>query len=128
MEYTFTVKHIKGSSNSTADSLSRLPVNTPGTDSAPFPVVHDASGMALPKCMTGLPTVQKLNVSVVDSEVMGNVQHLACNPSLAVAPITILQVVGDSPVAAWDILPLTTKEVTAATKTDRVYGKLFLCS
>ncbi|CAL4108230.1 unnamed protein product, partial [Meganyctiphanes norvegica] len=28
MEYSFTVKHIKGSSNNTADSLSRLPVVT----------------------------------------------------------------------------------------------------
>ncbi len=125
MEYSFTVKHIKGSSNRTADSLSRLPVCTPGTDSAPFPMVHDAAGMALPKSMTGLPTAQQFNVSEFDFDIKGNVHHLACNPSLDVAPVTVHQVVGDSPVAAWDILPLTTKDVAAATKVDKVYGKLY---
>ena len=55
-----------------------------------------------------LPTIKKLVVSEVDYEIMGNVQHLACNPSLAASPVTINQIVGDSPVAAWDILPLTT--------------------
>ena len=72
MEYTFTVKHIKGSSNSTADSLSRLPVRTPGTDSAPFPMVHDAAGMALPKGMTGLPTAQQFSVSEFDFDILKN--------------------------------------------------------
>ena len=56
---------------------------------------------------------------------MGDVKHLACNPSLDIAPYTIHQLVGDSPVAAWDIIPLTTKEVATAMKTDRIYGKLF---
>ena len=121
MEYSFTVKHIKGSSNSTADSLSRLPVVTPGTVSAPFPVVHDTSNMALPAGITGTSAVNK-----VEAEVLFDVKHLAYNPSLNIAPCTINQVVGDSsPVAAWDLVPLTIKEVAAATKTCKVYGKLF---
>ena len=64
-------------------------------------------------------------IEVVDSEVMRDVKHLACNPSLDFAPYTIHQLVGDSRVAAWDIIPLTTKEVAAATKTCKIYGKLF---
>ena len=68
MEYSFTVKHIKGSSNSTADSLSRLPVVTPGTVSAPFPPVQDASGMALPQSIIGksrVPGIKKIEVTRV---------------------------------------------------------------
>ena len=64
-------------------------------------------------------------LEVVDSEILYDVKHLACNPSLNIAPYTINQLVGDSPVAAWDIIPLTVKEVAAATKTCKVYGKLF---
>ena len=126
MEYSFTVKHIKGSSNSTADSLSRLPVVTPGTVSAPFPPVQDASGMALPQSIIGksrVPEIKKIEVSFTD--IIDDVKHLSCNPSLDVTPITINQLVGDSTVAAWDIIPLTVKEVAAATKTCKVYGKLF---
>ena len=41
MEYNFKVKHIKGSSNCTADSLSRLPVSTEaGTASYPDGQLH----------------------------------------------------------------------------------------
>ena len=36
-EYDFTIIHIKGASNRTCDSLSRLPVQTPGELQAPFP-------------------------------------------------------------------------------------------
>ena len=32
---------------------------------------------------------------------------------------------GDEPKVAWDILPLTIKEVAEATKTDKVYSKLY---
>ena len=126
MEYPCTIKHIKGSSNSTADSLSRLPVVTPGRVSAPFPPVQDASGMALPPSITGTsktPTVHKLEVA--SSDILYDVKHLSCNPSLDVTPFTINQIIGDSPVAAWDIIPLTVKEVAAATKTCKIYGKLF---
>ena len=124
MEYSFTVKHIKGTSNSTADSLSRLPVVTPGTVSAPFPPVQNATGMALPQSIIHKsPKVHKLDISFTD--LIDDVKNLSCNPSLEVTPITINQVVGDSPVAAWDIIPLTVKEVAAATKTCKVYGKLF---
>ena len=41
MEYSFTVKHIKGSCNNTADSLSRLPVIDSVKVGAPFPVVQN---------------------------------------------------------------------------------------
>ena len=42
MEYSFIVKHIKGKSNCTADSLSRLPVVDQVSGSAPFPQVSNA--------------------------------------------------------------------------------------
>ena len=38
---------------------------------------------------------------------------------------TVSSVVGDSPVAAWDIVPLTIKDVAAATKSCKIFGKLF---
>ena len=123
MEYSFTVKHIKGSSNKAAESLSRLPVVSPGTDSAPFPPVHDTSGMPLPESITGSPAVNKINV--VSSDVLSDVKQLSCYPSLNQVPYTIYQVVGDSPVAAWDIIPLSIKDVAAATKVCKIYGKLF---
>ena len=118
------LKHIKGSSNSTADSLSRLPVCTPGSASAPFPNVQNATNMSLPQSMTQ-PSVNKVDISVEDCKIMGNVQYLARYPGKDVASVTIHQIVGDRPVAVWDILPLTTKDVADATKTDKVYGKLF---
>ncbi|CAL4061487.1 unnamed protein product, partial [Meganyctiphanes norvegica] len=120
MEYSFTVKHIKGSSNNTADSLSRLPVVTPGTVSAPFPMVQDTSNMDLPL------GIKSAAVNKVEAEVLYDVKHLAFNPDLNIAPCTVSQVVGDiSTVAAWDLVPLSIKDVAAATKTCKVYGKLY---
>ena len=45
MEYSFVVKHIRGSSNCTADSLSRLPVVDKDSISAPFPSVQNATNL-----------------------------------------------------------------------------------
>ena len=73
MEYSFTVKHIKGSSKKAADSLSRLPVVSPGTGSAPFLTVHDASGMSLLVSITDSPPVN--NKNVVISDVLSDVKH-----------------------------------------------------
>ena len=56
---------------------------------------------------------------------MNNVQVLSGNPSEHVLHCTIHQVVGDSPVAAWDIIPLSVKEVADATNNCKIYGKLF---
>ncbi|CAL4065346.1 unnamed protein product [Meganyctiphanes norvegica] len=120
MEYSFTVKHIKGSSNNTADSLSRLPVVTPGTVSAPFPLLQDTSSMDLPL------GIKSAAVNKVEAEVVYDVKHLAFNPNSNIAPCTVSQVVGDSSnVAAWDLVPLSIKEVAAATQTCKVYGKLY---
>ena len=55
MEYSFSVKHIKGSSNSTADSLSRLPVCAVGEQHARYPVGHVQR-------LSELPTMQKPEV------------------------------------------------------------------
>lgn len=114
MEYSFSVKHIKGTNNNTADSLSRLPIVTKGTVSAPFPVIQDVSNMALPA-----------SIMKVDAEILFDVKNLAINPSLDILPFTINQLVGDSPVDAWDIVPLTVKEVADATRNCKIFGKLF---
>ena len=42
------------------------------------------------------------------------------------ASLSISQVVGDVPKAAWDILPLNIKDVARATHVDKKYGKLFI--
>ena len=55
MEYTFTVRHIKGSSNCTADSLSRLPVCESGSSQASYP------GGAVTQ-LAVLPTIKKIEI------------------------------------------------------------------
>ena len=56
---------------------------------------------------------------------MSDFKYLPNYPSVVQVPYTVHQVVGDSPVAAWDIIPLSMKEVAAATKVCKIYGKLF---
>ena len=56
---------------------------------------------------------------------MSDVTELAKYPRQEVVNVSIAQVVGDVPKAAWDILPLTIKEVAEATRTDKVYSKLY---
>ena len=119
MEYSFTIKHIKGSKNCTADSLSRLPVVDQISGTAPFPVVHDASTL-------GLPSNIKSVINKVEAEILYDVKYLAFNPDTHVTDFTVNAVVGESStVAAWDLVPLSVKEVAEATKTCKVYGKLY---
>ena len=115
MEYSFVVKHIKGSSNSTADSLSRLPVVDKDSVSAPFPHMQNAINMNLPHC-----------IKKVHTEILFDVKQLAFHPAAKLTTCTVSQVIGDiSMVAAWDLVPLSIKDVAAATKTCKVYGKLY---
>ena len=109
MEYNFTVKHIKGSSNSTADSLSRLPVCNPGSTVAPFPVEQQL-GQQLPDPITRMEgalkepqellTVNKVEFSVEEGEILSDVTELAKYPCKEVVNVSIAQVVGDVPKAA----------------------------
>ena len=134
MEYNFTVKHIKGSSNSTTDSLSRLPICSPGSTVAPFPVEQQL-GQRIPDPITRmegelkepqeLTTVNKVEFSVEEGEILSDVAELAKYPRQEVVNVSVAEVVGDVPKAAWDILPLTIKEVAEATRTDKVYSKLY---
>ena len=114
MEYSFVVKHIRGSSNYTADSLSRLPVVDKDSISAPFPSVQNATNMNLPE------TIKK-----VESEILVDVKYLAFYPIAEETLCTISQVVGDSTVAAWDLVPISITDVAAATKTCKIFGKLY---
>ena len=112
MEYSFVVKHIRGSSNCTADSLSMLPVVDKDSVSAPFPNVENATNMNLP--------FNYYAIKKVDSEIVVDVKYLAFYPAAEETSCTISQVVGDSTVAAWDLIPLSITEVAAATKTFKV--------
>ena len=114
MEYSFTVKHIRGTSNATADSLSRLPVVDKGSISAPFPSVQNATNFNLPD-----------SIKKVDSEIIVDCKHLAYYPSNVETLCTISQVVGDCTVAAWDLVPLSIAEVAAATNDCKIFGKLY---
>ena len=118
MEYNFKVKHIKGSSNSTADSLSRLPLC--GIDrTAEYP-----SGQL--RQLRELPTTALNYISVEEETVMQNVKDLALQPQQDVVEISIAQLVGDEAnKEAWDILPLTIADVAKATREDKIYGKLY---
>ena len=87
MEYNFTIKHIKGSSNCTADSLSRLPVCL-SYIRAPYPPgsVYELSR---------LPTsVNSIEIILDADELMVDVQDLACWSEEAIATVSISQVIG----------------------------------
>ena len=89
MEYNFTVRHIKGSSNSTADSLSRLPICSPGSTVALFPVEQQLN-QRIPDPITRmegelkepqeLSTVNRLDISVEEGEILSDVTELAKYP------------------------------------------------
>ena len=118
MEYDFRIKHIKGSSNCTADNLSRLPV-CDGSSTVPYP---EGSLQQLGDLQ--LPSMNLLEVICGDGEVMQDVQMLADHPQAAETSVTIAQVIGEAPKEPWDILPLSIEDVAKATREDRQYGKL----
>ena len=142
MEYSFKVKHIRGSSNNTADSLSRLPIIDSDKVGAPFPAVQNVDHMSLPNGIKSLElntvtnsiksneskTLLK-NSNLIDTEpihLLFQVQNLAINPMDSQVECSVKQVIGDSsPVAAWDLVPLSTQEVADATQSCKIYGKLF---
>ena len=72
MEYSFTVKHIRGTCNHTADSLSRLPVVDKNSVSAPFPDIQNATNFDLPA------SIKKLEFS--DSDLIFDIKCLSFYP------------------------------------------------
>ena len=104
MEYTFTVKHIKGSSNYTADNLSRLPVCESGSNQASYP----GGGVTQ---LTALPTIKKIEIVCEEEQLMAEVQNLAYCPQEDIAWVTVAQVIGQTPNEAWDIIPLSLEDV-----------------
>ena len=123
-EYDFTIIHIKGASNRTCDSLSRLPVPPPGELRAPFP-----TGVGSPVSSTVLVSDMSVKCVQVDysfmpEEIVQTVSCLAQLPDPGTTAISICKIVGTAPTAAWDILPLNVKDVAKATREDGVYGKL----
>ena len=104
------VKHIKGSSNTTADNLSRLPLCVGGA-AAEYPDGQLRQLQQLP--------------SVMSMDVVDMVQMLSQQPQIEVYGVTVYRVVGEPCREAWDILPLTIADVAKATRVDPVYGKLF---
>ena len=117
MEYSFTVKHIRGTCNRTADSLSRLPVVDKNSISAPFPNVQNPTNFNLPE------SIKKIESA--DSEIIADIKYLSFYPNAEETLCTINQVVGEANVAAWDLVPLSISEVAAATKTCKIFGKLY---
>ena len=57
-------------------------------------------------------------------DIMTSVSCLAQLPNPDITAVSICKIVGSAPSAAWDILPLTCKDVAKATREDKVYGKL----
>ena len=117
MEYSFTVKHIRGKCNRTADSLSRLPVVDRNSVSAPFPDIQNATNFDLPA------SIKKLEFS--DSDLIFDIKCLSFYPDTELTWCDINQVVGSDNVAAWDLIPLSFSEVAAATKKCKIFGKLY---
>ena len=115
MEFNFQVKHIRGSSNCTADSLSRLPIVTKGDVSAPFPDVENVDNLDLPA-----------SIKFIAADISTDVKYLAFYPNSNKTEFTIKQVIGDDTnTMAWDLLPLNAADVARETQTCKIYGKLF---
>ena len=119
MEYDFTIKHIKGSSNVAADALSRLPICEGNSGLAMYPdgKVQRLKTMAdVNKCeMDGM----------AEEQLMADVMALAEDPVEDLTNICIFQVIGKPASEAWDVMPLSMKEVARATQSDKVLGKLY---
>ena len=110
MEYNFTMKHIKGSSNSAADSLSRLPIcDSRGTAEYPEGRLQQVNG---------LTTFNSCEIWCDEDNVMAEVKTMANNPRDVYADVTVSQVVGEPCRKPWDILPLSVKDVAKATRAD----------
>ena len=78
------------------------------------PSVQNATNLNLPE------TIKK-----AESEMLVDVKYLAFYPIAEETSCTISQVVGDSTVVAWDLVPLNITDVAAATKTCKIFGKLY---
>ena len=72
MEFNFRIKHIKGSSNTTADNLSRLPMCVDGGDA-----VYPAGPL---QQLQELPAACMVDITVAEDTVMIEVQMLAEQP------------------------------------------------
>ena len=94
------MKHIKGSSNCTADNLSRLPVCIDGGAEYPAGRLRQ---------LGELPSIATININHIlleEEAIMQEVQGLAQQPQQEYVSVTISQVVGESSKEAWDILPM----------------------
>ncbi|CAL4110654.1 unnamed protein product, partial [Meganyctiphanes norvegica] len=118
MEYSFVIKHIKGTSNSVADSLSRLPVSVNSDQGAAYPA-GDVTAL------TALPEIKKIGVYLQEDHLMAEIKCLAVNPvGNCQEEISIFKVIGYMPNEAWDILPLSLEDVATKTREDKLYGRL----
>lgn len=122
MEYDFHATHIKGASNKICDNLSRLPVPPTGELNAPSPtgVGHPVSSTELARTMS----VKRVQIDFPAEEIMESVACLAQLPEPNTASISICKVLGPPSTAAWDIVPVSVKDVAKATSEDKIYGKL----
>ena len=125
MEYTFTVKHIRGVVNCTADSLSRLPVcgsSSSSTGMSQAAAVYPAGPVTSLPALTEVKTMQ---VITGEDQLMAEVRSLAESPQEDMVSITVAQVMGEPGREAWEVLPLSISDVAKATREDKVFGKLF---
>ena len=122
MEYDFTATHIKGASNTICDNLSRLPVPPPGQLQVPSPpgVGKPVSSTELARTMS----VKHVSSELVAEEIMASVSCLAQLPDPKIAEVSVCNVLGPPSTAAWDIVPVSVKDVAIATREDKVYCKL----
>ena len=106
-EFDFTILHIRGKYNHTADSLSRLP-KTSGA-----------------KCPQGeVASVSDLVNNYEDYEVLNTVACLAIKPKTVKVDMSISQFI-TSDMEAWDIIPVSIKDVKTATSKSAELGKLY---
>ena len=122
MEYDFNATHIKGTSNKICDNLSRLPIPSVGELQTPSP-----TGVGRMVSSTELAQNMSVKYSEVEQsgyEVMDSVSCLAQLPNPESSMVSICKLVSPQSSAAWDILPLSVKDVAKATREDKIYGKL----
>ena len=105
--------------------MAQCPQEQPLKVKLPDPIIRMEGALKDPEELQEVPAVNKVDIAVEEREIMGEVKEIASYPCMEVVNASIAQIVGDVPTAAWDILPLTMKEVADATRVDKVYGKLY---
>ena len=74
--------------------------------------------------LAALPTLKEIEIFCEEEQLMAEMQNLAYCPQEDIALVTVAQIIGQTHIEAWDIIPLSLEDVARKTREDKQYGKL----